>query len=124
MSDPTLFRLSGLEDHAAKLSHLADKDQERVRKAQEMDEFLMSVLFGLPKGEPMTNLDAAMDSLEAEAARMVATAKRLQGERDEALEIVTILAEKLPKGCECDGATDGSGLCLPHRAERLLDEIK
>lgn len=120
MSDPTLFRLSGLEDHADKRAY---QDQEENRKAQEMDAFLMETLFG-QKGEPMTDLNATMDSIEAEAARMVATAKRLRGERDEALEIVTILAEKLPKGCECDGATDGSGLCLPHRAERLLDELK
>lgn len=50
-----------------------------------------------------------------------------QNEANEALEIVTILAETLPKSCECDGGygDDGTGvrLCLPHRAEQLLDSM-
>lgn len=49
---------------------------------------------------------------------------RWRAERDEAVEIVTLLVETLPKSCACDGGygDDGRGTvrCLPHRAERLL----
>jgi hypothetical protein len=63
--------------------------------------------------ESQARLFDAFESLEK-------TVLEVRAERDAMLELVTELAEKLPQGCNCDVGR----VCLPHRAERILEGMR
>lgn len=83
-----------------------------------------------PKEDRMETpvLDPTVSALLQQIERLTVNVVRLIKQGDDAIELLTRVADTLPQSCECDRETDSEGrnvgsICIPHQAEAYIAKL-